>query len=83
MTCVVGTNKLDKENQTTYKVDYFKTHQNYTREDFDIGLVHVVKPIEFSDKINKISLQTEPFNEENAKAILTGWGYTDIDTKVS
>ena len=80
MWVVVGTNNLYEKNETAYKVDYFERHpkHNLDYHFFDIALVHVSKPIEFTEKVNKIPLQTELFNEVNVTAVMTGWGFTKV-----
>ena len=57
-----------------------KIHENFTwyKQKNDIALIHVSKPIEYGDKIGKVSLQTETFNNNYTSAILTGWGETEV-----
>ena len=81
----VGTSQLygfnTFEKPITYGVDYIKIHEKYynrTDRKYDIGLVHVSQPIEFSERVNKVALQTETFDEDGYFAISTGWGYTEV-----
>ena len=58
-------------------------HENYSinyrgTEFNNIGLIRVSKPIAFNDKVDKIELQTEEFNEDGVSATLTGWGFTKV-----
>ena len=59
-----------------------KIHENYSSllevNWNDIGLIRVSKPILFNDRVNKVDLQTETFNEDGVSAILTGWGDTGV-----
>ena len=83
MGIVVGTNKVAgflNETPTIYTVDYMKIHENYIHKFFihDIGLVHVSEPIKFNDRVSKIALQTETVDQDEAPAILTGWGFIRV-----
>ena len=80
MSIVAGVTKRDDENAVKYKIDY-QIRRPSINESHDIGLLHVAEPIEFSEKIKAVPLQTEPFNETDATAILTGWGVTDVKIK--
>ena len=59
-----------------YDVEYMKIHENYyslLKVNWnDIGLVRVSKPIEFNDRVDKIALTTETFDEDDVSAVLTG-----------
>ena len=46
----------------------------------DIGLIRVSKSIEFNERVNKVALQTEFFDEVGVSANLTGWG--DVKVKL-
>ena len=44
----------------------------------DIGLIHVSRPIEFNDRVNKTNLQIDSLDENKASVTLTGWGRTEV-----
>ena len=43
----------------------------------DIALIRVSKRIHFNDKINKIPLETEKFNNNYTSGNFSGWGMTN------
>ena len=76
---IVGANNLH-ETLTKYKASHIKVHEKYDRSypKYDIALVRVSKPIEYSDKVDKIALQTETLNDNYTSAVFTGWGITEV-----
>ena len=82
---VVGTNNFHdtKKPLTKYQISYCKFHENHTRyktlyySKNDIALIRVFKPIQYNDKVGKIPLETEAFNNYTT-AVLTGWGDIEV-----
>ncbi|XP_045488733.1 chymotrypsin-2-like [Pieris rapae] len=81
LTIVVGTNSLSRDGQR-YKLEKCISHENYSRETVknDIGLCKVSTNITYGEKIQPIKLPSSDV-EAGKKALLTGWGYTDFDTR--
>ena len=77
---MVGTNKSPylKKEGTVYAIEYMKHHENYSRIHDDIGLIRVSETIKFNDKVDKIALQFEAYNEDGVSATLTGWGISKV-----
>ena len=60
-----------------------KIHEKYNPIEYfknDIALIRVSEPIKFDEKVNKVSLQTQEFDEDESSAILTGWGSTEVES---
>lgn len=81
MEILVGTNKLNSSDGTRYKVKKAIKHEFFYLPEhiepdvtYDIALVWVKSPIEFTEKVQPIKYSTEEV-EENEMLQITGWGY--------
>lgn len=81
MEILVGTNKLNSLGGTRYKVKKVIKHEFFYLPEhlqpdvtYDIALVWLQDPIEFTDTVQKIKYSTEEIGE-NEKLQTTGWGY--------
>uniref|UniRef100_A0A0A1WHB6 Chymotrypsin-1 n=1 Tax=Zeugodacus cucurbitae TaxID=28588 RepID=A0A0A1WHB6_ZEUCU len=71
---ITGTVESDKP-RAVYESDEYYTHCNYDNPAYsnDIGLIHLKDPIVFDQYTQAVPLASKPL-EDNATAILTGWG---------
>lgn len=78
MKVVVGTNSL-KDGGDTYSVENLIVHEEYDGSIIvnDISLVELSEEIEFSERIQPISLPEEN-TEAGADLVLTGWGRLSV-----
>lgn len=79
---LVGTNKLNSSDGTRYKVkktiphEFFYLPEHFEPDiTYDIALVWVQIPIEFTEKVQPIKYSTEEVGE-NETLQITGWGYS-------
>ena len=86
----VGTIKIDDyTNGAIHNISYVAVHENfefYNEKRYhsldDIALVRVTEPIQFNERVDKITLQTEKDTINYTSAVLTGWGLYNCQVKL-
>lgn len=70
-------NIIRQDGETIIKIEDFIQHPLYARnEEYDIALLRLDTPVEFTDKIQPVCLPGGTYTDIGAQGIVTGWGVT-------